>query len=201
MALVEVDPDLIQDGFSNRHKSHYYVDLAFGSKQVDNATELSMLNDEIKTKHDYNRFSDPLDYLKIGLFDIWVDNDDRRPTNYNLFLNGNMNFVAFDHAFTFCSMNYSDLKPEISNTFNASIFNSSLAKGIIKYLSRTIDLNKTLKNYFYLCIDTCKQNFEEVCTKVPESYGLSNDLKSSLLDFLFDKNRNDKVLTEFYSRL
>ncbi len=57
----------------------------------------------------------PRDVFHITLFDTWVENEDRKPTNYNLILEPYQNgfkVLPIANAFIFSTMSYQDLKPE-----------------------------------------------------------------------------------------
>ena len=61
--------------------------------------------------------------LKIALFDILVENDDRKPTNNNIIVqvvDKKYYFNAIDHAYVFNSLNYENLNPSygVTNTYN-----------------------------------------------------------------------------------
>jgi hypothetical protein len=82
--------------------------ICFGSKEVKYANLVTGV-EIIEGKRDFNQFANPLDLLKIAIFDIWVDNNDRgRNNNYNLLLaphSFGSRFIAFDHAFCFGGLN------------------------------------------------------------------------------------------------
>ncbi len=40
----------------------------------------------MKNKRDFNKFSKPLDFIKIAVFDNWIANKDRKVSNPNLLL-------------------------------------------------------------------------------------------------------------------
>ena len=81
--------------------------VCFGSQHVQARllTSIEMISD----RHDFNRLANPIDILKIALFDQWVGNVDRGKSidqgyNFNLLLtdeNQKTQYVAFDHAFIF----------------------------------------------------------------------------------------------------
>ncbi|MCC5904608.1 MAG: hypothetical protein JJU13_00245 [Balneolaceae bacterium] len=73
--------------------------IAFGSKKAQNVVnELTQL-DFVFSKHEFNRIEFPEHLLRIGLFDLWVGNNDRTAQNYNLFLTRGktQKLVVFDH--------------------------------------------------------------------------------------------------------
>lgn len=58
-----------------------------------------------------------------------------------------------------------------------------------------------IQRYFYLCIDKCQDNFETIERYVPSELGFRDEISSFVSAFLFNKERNKLVITEFLSRL
>lgn len=84
IASVKLDPSLLLNGnYSDFHKPHFYEHLTFGSKWVEDGLEMAEYI-RVQNKVALRRFNNPLDIIRIGLFDIWVENTDRKPTNNNI---------------------------------------------------------------------------------------------------------------------
>jgi len=144
------------------------------------------------------------------LFDIWVENDDRKPTNNNIILQSLENkftILAIDHAYTFSSMGYPGLNPEhVSSSYNETILLSTIGQAfVVKFLSLNQEKMqgwlKDVRENFYLCIRNCESQFEEISSYVPEELGFNLELQHCIQRFLFNENRNKKVFTEFTMRL
>lgn len=75
-SYYELDPKLLADNFSTRHKKHYYDTICFGSQSIKDAVDLNNFFNANK-KPDFNKFYNPEILFLIALFDIWVENDDR----------------------------------------------------------------------------------------------------------------------------
>ncbi|GAB4479940.1 MAG: hypothetical protein OHK0057_32790 [Thermoflexibacter sp.] len=83
--------------------------IAFSSKEIPNSHLITDF-EVIEKEQDFHKIINPLDLIKIAIFDLWVDNNDRGKAlkiwgyNYNLlfapFL-GKQQIFAFDHAFYF----------------------------------------------------------------------------------------------------
>ncbi len=204
ISAIGVDNNILNNSLSQFHKSSFYNNITFGSKQMDNVIELNNFL-ELTGKRDFNRFNSPADLIKISLFDIWVDNEDRKPTNPNILLqmeNNKIDIIAIDNAFTFCSMDYDSLNPNfISNTFNDNLLHSSFVKEIIKYDKKQDNWAKEIKDYYYFCINQCRKDYNEIIKNIPSSLGFNENLQNSLRLFLFDDKRNKNVLMEFFSRI
>ena len=130
-------------------KANKYVKantVCFGSKELSNTNLLSNLN-SVKSKSDFNQFSNPEDLIRIAIFDFWTTNSDRgrvneqsdvRSNNYNILLKAKdkkTEIIAFDHAFTFGAPTFFHLfKPEGSLIFEKGLLNTSFSKQLIKYI-------------------------------------------------------------------
>jgi len=135
----------------NQIKANRYVNtntVCFGSKELSNTVLLSNL-DSIKSKSDFEKFSNPGDLIRIAIFDFWTMNNDRgkvneqsdiRSNNYNILLKANnkkTEIIAFDHAFTFGAPTFFNLfNPEICLTFDNGLLSTSFSKQLIKYITK-----------------------------------------------------------------
>ena len=96
---------------SKREKGLIGDTICFGSQLLYDAIEL---NDfiEAKNKTSQKRVLNSEDIFKIALFDLWIENEDRRPTNNNILLcpdKKGLILNAIDHAFTFSTLNFNEL--------------------------------------------------------------------------------------------
>ena len=205
--LVKVAKELItiQDNLSNNHRLHYYDMPCFGSKFVKNPVDVNALLVTDKKKA-YNKILNPLDVLHITLFDTWVENDDRKPTNYNLILEPNVNkfrVLPIDNAFIFSTMSYQDLNPDygVSVSVNDHLLVSEFGHLIKK--NTTIDdyfINNE-REYFYLCLERSEQGFDDFINQVAGLYTIDADSITNLKSFLFNEERNKNVFDEYVYRL
>jgi len=103
-AIVEMDLGLLENQqLSNYHRTLNYQRPCFGSKWIDNAIDVNSFL-TINDRKAYNKIQNPIDFLRFALFDEWLANDDRKPTNYNLIIEpvaGKYKITAIDHAFIF----------------------------------------------------------------------------------------------------
>jgi hypothetical protein len=204
--LISVANELIisQDNLSINHRPYYYNMPCFGSKFVNSSIDVNDLFITNKRKS-FNKLNNPLDVFHITLFDTWVENDDRKPTNYNLILepyNNKFNILPIDNAFIFSTLSYQDLDPEyVSVSVNDHLLVSDLGYLIKK--NTTIDKNFINKEreYFYLCIERCKQDFDDFMNQVVGFYAIDSFSIARLKEFLFSKERNNKVFDEYVYRL
>jgi hypothetical protein len=203
IALIEMRPDQTQGHLSGHNKPNYYDGLMFGSKLINNAIEVNQLFlSDFKRHHIYN----PIELLKIALFDIWIENDDRKPSNFNLLLiedaeTRNLRFCAIDHAFVFASMKHLDLQADLGvcQSYNDSIlFHEGLLNWCATYVSDGF-LN-VFQRLFQRLVQHCKEIFPSIVALLPPELGLGLDSQQHISDFLFDEKRNRIVFEEFTDR-
>jgi len=173
----------------------------FGSKLLLHSTELSNLitADNIVSQR---RIKNANDILKIALFDIWVENDDRKPSNNNILLNQAgrcFELIPIDHSYTFSSLEFSELTyTEVCFSDNDSILYSPLAKSIIKNIKCNREFYVEYEKMFYICIENVKALFSRPTSNVADNLIFTTRDKTFLSNFLFNNERNRSVLNNFF---
>lgn len=205
VALVHVPKVLLEHTtLSGHHRLHYYNDAVFGSKYIENAIEL---NEFVYSRQraNYKNISNPLDFLHIALFDTWIENDDRKPTNHNLLLEpvgGKFKIIAIDHAFVLGTLDYIHLKPEEFHPIsNEHILISELGRSVKGSFTLDAAFVEKEKEYFYLCIQKCLDCFDVLLTQITDVFELNAERLDRLKAFLFNEERNAKVFNEYLYRL
>jgi len=200
ISLITMNHDYLLPNLSVNHQPNFYNKDVFASKWIDNAIEITSIY-QISNKFDYKKFHYPEVLFKIGLFDLWVENEDRRPNNHNLILQnieGKFHILPIDHAFIFGPMNYINLNPsEFCASGSESIFFTNLALSLKKYLKKNKIWHPIDKDYFYLCLEKCKEEYSNIVANIPITWGFTDDHSSKLYDFLFNEERNDAVFQEY----
>jgi hypothetical protein len=185
---------------SKRDKVLINDNICFGSQLIPFAVDLNRLI-EAKNKTSQKRVLNSEDIFKIALFDIWVENEDRKPTNNNILLEPNKKgFIlnAIDHAFTFSTLNFNELHcSSLNYSYNESILYSTLAKSIIDSKKLNRDFYSKSEEMFYLCIQNVQENFSLIIKNIPDNLGFSKEDRTILAEFLFNKERNVLVFQEF----
>ncbi|WP_162127497.1 HipA family kinase [Flavobacterium phycosphaerae] len=177
------------------------TDSYFASLFIEDVTELNQLF-EFKGKVALKSIRIKEDLIRLALFDVWVENDDRKPTNSNVLLKSTENqfdIYAIDHAFTFASVALDSLYIGIlSFSDNDSILYSELGKELVRNCEINDNWLKEFEQYFYLCIQNCRENFKDIINKIPETYQLTVNEINCLQQFLFDDKRNKEVLSTLF---
>lgn len=204
-AILDFSPDLLLPEYTkSHHRSSYYQKPIFGSSWLQSAFDSTAFF-KAHNKLDTKVFCDFNDLFKIGLFDIWVENDDRKPTNLNLMFleNDNRKFdiIPIDHCYIFSTMKYQDLKPEyFSPSFNENLLVTELAGSLKKYKYENRTWDQEDKDYFYLCISKCEKFFDEIITFIPKEWNFTADDAAILKNFLFNAERNSKVFADYLEK-
>jgi hypothetical protein len=204
--FVSVPSELVlhDSNLTNRHKAkHYEHYLCFGSKFMPDAIDVE-LTDLNYIKGSRSIYNDMTELLKIGLFDLWVVNIDRKPTNLNLMKqimpNGKFDFVAIDHAYAFDTLRYDQLTLDLELSTNESILYLDVAISIYKGLSSQ-NIDNVYKTYFWENISKCENGVNDFLDEIVPNFEEERKFFSHVLRFLFDKDRNGTIFADFLTRL
>lgn len=200
IASLSLNQSLTENHVFKNDKTLALSSVYFGSKYVGLSIDANKLF-TAKSKATYDKFHNPGIILDIALFDIWTENDDRKPTNYNLlfvpFLKG-LKIIAIDHAFTFASLPFIDIKQErVSFSDNDSILHIPLAKSIIKRLNINSEWINKAEEKFYLCVLKSKENITQIFESIPTEFTLNQQERDKIESFLFSEERNKIVFDQF----
>lgn len=200
IALVTLEPETIREDYGSRHNPLYYKRLTFGSKEFEGSFDVSQFI-EIKGKIDFKKYYRAEMFSHIGLFDMWVDNEDRGPELKNLMLfekDSRYNFLAIDQAAAFRSGAYETLKYDefypIEDNF---LLQSTFFRGLKRFLKADKEWLKKEEEKYYLCISRCKDAFFEIAAQIPQEWGFTLELQTLVSGFLFNDKRNRQVFAEY----
>jgi hypothetical protein len=199
--LITIAKELLvkQDNLSQNHKTIYYDVPCFGSKFIDNPVDVNSLLISNKKKV-FNTLINPIAIFHITLFDTWVENDDRKPSNYNLILEPKEKkfiILPIDNAFIFSTQSYEHLDPKyLAVSDNDHLLVSPFGYLIKKHTTIDKDFINNERDYFYLCIKRCEQNFDDFIIQLRIYYTVNDASIKNLKKFLF----NNKIITKYCYR-
>lgn len=200
IASLAISPVLTDTDFIIQDKRFNLSPVFFGSEFIEHSVDLQNFitaPGKVALRKIYNAN----DLILIALFDIWTENDDRKPSNNNLLFHPEgkgMKLIPIDHAATFSSLEISSLQREyVSFSDNDSILYCPLGKGVIRHASQAGDLLTRTREMFYLCTDNVATYFELICRNMPPEFGLSKEETTILRAFLLNPVRNKKVFEQF----
>lgn len=200
IALVHLETETIKENYGVRHKPVYYDRLAFGSKQVDGAFDVIGFL-AVSRKVEFKKYHSPLQFPQIGLFDMWVENEDRPPDLKNVMIfdeDDKYHFLAIDQAMAFRTGAYSSLEvPQFYPTEDNYILQSQFFNDLKRFVKVDKNYLEKEKENFYLCVNNCKQIFFQIIPLIPPSWGMTKEIETLLAGFLFNEERNDGVFNEY----
>ena len=152
----------------------------------------------------FNQFRTPTDLIKIGVFDQWIGNYDRKPESPNILLSVKedlFDFHPIDHTAAFAHLaDYKKVRDIMLRIDPAhSILNHSLFKKMVKFVDGNVLQN--LKSEFLECINHTVGNLDFIFFQVPDEFGFSKKDKAHLKSFLADEVRNKRVASSYLTFL
>lgn len=206
IAAIKINADQLIPGLSiiNNNPRNFET-ICFGSKQIKDAIDVQDFISADNKAH-FKKIRNSEVVFRLALFDIWIENDDRKPTNNNLILSSSeseKSIVAIDHSYVFSTLSYDHLDPAlgITSSYNDSILLSEIGRSVVNKTTINDDWVNDIEEKFYLYIENCKKHYDEIAAFIPAELGFSDQLKKYISYFLFDENRNSEVFKEFISRL
>lgn len=206
IALIKVDKEILKNSINAKtYKAGSFKLDFFGSEFVENCFEINEMYGFSK-KVDFKKLERPETLIRLGLFDIWLENDDRKPTNYNILFSQNNQKIAvvpIDNAFLFSTLDYSQITPAngVCNSVNDNVLYSQIACQIIKKVKPSKKWIELQRELFYLCIKKCQGKFDEIIETIQPYIPLNTNERLNLKKFLFHKERNEQVFNDFLSRI
>ncbi len=162
---------------------------------------------EIKPKH-LLRDEFILSYLKIALFDIWVENTDRHRKNSNLLIKETRKSIVaipIDHV----TILYPAFNPEAEllnyfefyNDEKFTLLGTDFLALVRNRFFRTGDLRLIFDEYFTTSVRTSKELFSHFVEEYTEYFSPLDEYFARVGKLLFDNKRNALVLKKFYESI
>lgn len=184
-AFVRIDTEHV---YKTNYPYHYFDNICFGSRFYGNFIEVDkffLKNPIIKS----NNSTAWKSFIKIGLFDIWLCNEDRHFNNLNMLFNlQTKQFIPIDHA---CCFNTSNLdKDPYLISKDESILTSPFINHIfLRPLQRDFDnLYSSLKGDFKTDTSRCYEELDSILDNTPLAWKPDKEFLKSRLDIFFNEN-------------
>ena len=164
-AFVQISPDHIPDNILNgRIQRPMFEKPSFGLRYDNDAGEINealigLRNESYELKKFPNRF----DLINIGLFDLWLANDDRNQ-NYNLLTRGN-EFVPIDHSTIFDGNRLGEKLSQL--TWEDSILHTDLAKTFLNSRQKREKRHNELLAQFPTFVANCRRALPVLIETLP----------------------------------
>lgn len=197
---LSIDSTIKEDPFFIDDRRFQLSSIYFGSEYIKNALDATNFF-HLKRKPSLRQINNINTIFLIALFDIWVENDDRKPSNNNILLTpekDKWNIIPIDHAYTFATLDFNYLNPDfLSFSDNDSILYANFARNILLNTNINTSWTASMEEKFYFCIDNFKQNASQLRKSIPQELHFNEQEQKKLEQFLLDKNRNQKVFECF----
>ena len=211
-AVVLTVPDVVRQNLPAfaQPVERYLRQPVFGSERMQGAVDSSgtLLNGAAA---DLTGLSNPDDLLWVALFDAWVSNDDRHTSHHNLLLVPQENIrlsrlrcFAIDHAYTFTSQPFEELRHEETYfSYNSNLSQSPIAQAVLRQWQRRWPLlwADELKRGYYLRVNKCREHFFSLCNLLPRPHQLTEPQQTKLFYFLFCPLRLERLWEELFQAL
>jgi len=206
VALIKIENEALEayikekGHLSSRYKStDFENEIFFGSKRINAEVEFEKYFKELYKKKDFHLLKQPLDLIKIGVFDIWVANKDRKPENPNILFSGSqkLNIHPIDHTAAWAHISHPKeiILAKLTMEEKFRILTAPLIKSIAKFASST-EL-KELQEEIGESIHKTLENIDFIFEQVPKEWGFSKNGKQSIKSILFDKERNQQITKSY----
>lgn len=201
ICLINVANSHLPDAHLNIVQPAFFQKPCFGSFYLKNSQVVdNTLLPSFRKSSFRKKIANRSDLLKIGLFDIWLGNEDRHRGNSNLLLDQSESrhyyFNVFDHGAIFNS-NALHYGLELI-TDDESIICTELAKILFSKIKNLTQIVDNIVEEFYLCIENCEQELGNILQDIPLQWGLNLvNLEELLRTNLFDPERNKTCENHF----
>lgn len=164
---------------------------SFGLQQQQDILDVNNILAGPKLSSFIKKFDSRFDLLKIGLFDLWLANNDRHEGNYNLLIKSK-SFYPIDHADIFDGRRLG--QPLVQQTEEESLLNSQLVRRFLNNKRKNRDMVSLLIREFPSFVLKCGENLESIIQEIPEQWCTDKeDLKDQVLSSVIN---NDQWLKE-----
>lgn len=191
---------------SERYRNCLFEErLFFGSRVVSSQVEIDVFFAGPHHPAQMQLFHQPLDLLKIGVFDQWVGNFDRKPDNPNLLLtsrpDGTFDFCPIDHTATFAYLeNYRDVRDALLiREPKKWLLSHRFVPAIVKFTPP--QAISSLQDEIHSGMDLALTALDSIFAEVPVAWGLSRKAKEHLKQFFADRVRNERIASTYLNYL
>jgi hypothetical protein len=179
--------------------------LFFASRQLDCPVELEEYFRGPATKAQSKQWRNPVDFFKIGTFDLWIGNYDRKPENPNILIadrgEGTFDFCPIDHTAAFGHQsNYLEVREVMLRLESKKcILSHPLVRTIAKFVPPQ-EIND-LPNNILAGIEVVLEHLDFIFDQVPREWGFSKKARAHLKKVLNDPDRNKRIATAYQQYL
>lgn len=191
---IRLSPEHVPPGLN---KNHFHR-LGFGSEYLEHAQELSQIFLTWKTNnYEIGRIVNREDLLRIGLFDLWIANEDRNHNNANLLIqptSEGFSLVAIDHVNIF-NTNMLDRGLNVL-TMEESILYSNYVPLLFKR-ERIQGFIIAIEKEFPKYVMSCQKSLKKLLRDIPLEWGIDVALQQQQMEQMFGQEWIKEVIQSF----
>lgn len=188
-AFVQVNTNHLDSLDKSLVQPSYFKIPCWGTHFYQESTEFLQFFNQTES-WERKKFVNPLDLLKIALFDLWVSNDDRTSNNPNILVvaeKEGFEFLAIDHEAIFNGNNLEKGLYEL-NLYDSLIYHPAVKRILGKKMNNQAILDEILTDAKTSILE-CEENIPLILSFIPNEWGLDvKDLELLLKDNLFNLN-------------
>lgn len=201
--IIDVNPDHLKaDDYSGKLQPANFLIPTIGFRYLHDSIDFNQLMATRYSSQTRKLFTKKEDLLKIALFDIWIANEDRNQNNYNLLITNDTSkgfiFVPIDHEMIFNTGNLDKGLVELTqeDSLVTSMLFTSLA--VKQPEGKIVDRLLTTKNEYYLCIEKCYEQLDEILEDIPPDWKIDvPSMKALLVSNLFSDRWKQRAFIHF----
>ena len=170
------------------HKPTIGSQVIEASKEIDKTVIVSWKAKKAQLKKLINKE----DFLKIGLFDLWLTNEDRNHNNSNLLVtavDSGMKIVAIDHEKCFNSGSINPAQAPYQLTQDESILATEITPLLFEQGAGFDTIKNNLIAEFPVWVAQCQSQMVQILEPIPASWGINREsLEEYLNSHIFVPN-------------
>jgi hypothetical protein len=179
--FVNISSDHVpQEFLSNTFQRRYFETTTIGSlnypesKEIDKTFIASWKSKPAQLRKILNKE----DLLKIGLFDLWLSNEDRNHNNFNLLINsvtGGTKLMAIDHEKCFNTGIIDPVHPPYQISEDESLLTSDLIPLFFRQGIELDGIRDGILQEFPNWVDECRNQLAQILQPLPGNWGINNE--------------------------
>ncbi len=186
------DPDVIQP-----RGRILTLGLCFGSCNVHPMVDFSDQTINLRSKPIFDQITNPEDFIRIAIFDLWIANGDRNSNNYNLIMKRGLDeltFFAIDHSFMFEDLEFPTIHREIDSFQDeiGSLFGTEAYRKLLKKIG--LQRARNVGTGFLNQIDNLTDGvLNGIIDTIPAEWKLSQKERDFIADFLLRRRQGLRI--------
>ncbi|MEO8149059.1 MAG: HipA family kinase [Bacteroidia bacterium] len=187
-AFVEIAAEHVPaEILSNRISRNDFLIPTFGSQHLEHSHEIdeSVILSWNNKRGQVNKIINKEDFLRIGLFDLWMANEDRNHNNYNLMISAKEEgsvIYAIDHEKCFNSGILDNVHPIQILTEDESILKTDLVPILFNNEFHLEDAIRGILEGYSNSVNECKHQLPGILQQIPERWNINTDEIATLLE-------------------